>query len=70
MPEPPVSLHQTFNAALDADLVEQLACPACHGDLRLEKTRLLCVSCGCQYPIVDGIPVLLADHVETADSAS
>ncbi len=66
----------------DASVVSQLACPACHGDLRLETTsldalhldvpgseassRLLCIGCGRAYPIVDGIPVLIADCAEAA----
>ena len=49
----------------DTSVLGQLACPACHGDLRLEssnldETRLVCAMCGRDYPIVDGIPVLIA----------
>jgi uncharacterized protein YbaR (Trm112 family) len=43
----------------DSSVVNQLACPACLGILRLEKTRLVCVVCGGDYPIVDGIPALI-----------
>ena len=39
---------------------DQLACPACLGDLRLDGERLVCAGCGRGYPIVDGIPVLIA----------
>jgi uncharacterized protein YbaR (Trm112 family) len=41
---------------------EQLACPVCLGDLRLDVERLLCAGCGHGYPIVDGIPVLIAER--------
>ncbi len=43
----------------DPSVMDQLACPACHGALRLKETRLICASCGRSYPIVDGIPVLI-----------
>jgi uncharacterized protein YbaR (Trm112 family) len=42
-------------------VLEQLACPACLGDLRLAESRLVCRECGRSYPIVGGIPVLIAD---------
>jgi hypothetical protein len=38
---------------------DQLACPACLGDLRLDGERLVCAGCGRGYAIVDGIPVLI-----------
>jgi uncharacterized protein YbaR (Trm112 family) len=47
--------------AFDPSLADQLACPACLGDLKLEESRLVCQSCGRAYPVVDGIPVLIAD---------
>ena len=46
--------------ALAPSVVSQLACPACLGALRLEESKLLCAKCGHTYPIVDGIPVLIA----------
>jgi uncharacterized protein YbaR (Trm112 family) len=55
---------------LDATVVSLLACPACRGDLRLEDTgsgeaRLVCAACARGYPIVDGIPVLIAERAES-----
>ncbi|HXP59022.1 MAG TPA: Trm112 family protein [Dongiaceae bacterium] len=47
--------------AFDASILDQLACPACLGDLRLDGQRLVCAACGRIYPIVDGIPVLIVD---------
>lgn len=46
--------------ALDSWVLGQLACPACLGDLRMEEARLVCAGCGRAYPVVDGIPVLIA----------
>lgn len=46
--------------ALDLSVVNPLACPVCLGALRLEEARLLCAACARAYPIVDGIPVLIA----------
>ncbi|HWG19296.1 MAG TPA: Trm112 family protein [Terracidiphilus sp.] len=46
---------------VDAGVLVLLACPACHGELRLEAARLRCMQCGRVYPIVDGIPSLIAE---------
>jgi hypothetical protein len=48
------------SCSLDSSVVNQLACPACLGELRLDESHLLCTACGRAYPIVDGIPVLIA----------
>jgi hypothetical protein len=48
----------------DPTVLDQLACPACLGGLRLEASQLVCGDCGRVYPIVDGIPVLIADRAE------
>jgi len=53
-----------FNPAV----LEQLACPACHGELRLEAERLSCGGCGRAYPVVDGIPVLIVERALIADA--
>ncbi len=52
------------NPAFDASSLATLACPACYGELRAENTRLVCASCQRAYPIVDGIPVLIAGREE------
>jgi uncharacterized protein YbaR (Trm112 family) len=48
----------------DASIVSQLVCPACHGDLRLGNSRLICSVCGRAYPIIDGIPALIIARAE------
>jgi uncharacterized protein YbaR (Trm112 family) len=46
--------------------VDALVCPACMGDLRLGEERVVCLECGRKYPVVDGIPVLIAERAENA----
>jgi glycosyltransferase involved in cell wall biosynthesis/uncharacterized protein YbaR (Trm112 family) len=41
------------------DLRSLLACPACRGDLTWNESSVSCGSCGAEYDVVDGIPVLL-----------
>jgi uncharacterized protein len=50
--------------ALAPSVVSLLACPACLGALRLEEGKLLCAQCGRAFPVVDGIPVLIAGRAE------
>ena len=52
------------NLSFDASILAQLACPACLGELRLDENRLVCEGCGRAYPIVEGIPVLIADRAK------
>ncbi|MGO8758726.1 MAG: Trm112 family protein [Terracidiphilus sp.] len=54
----------------DTNVLSQLACPACHGELHLEGARLICGGCRRAYPIVDGIPVLIAERAESAADPS
>ncbi len=51
----------------DSGLLAILACPACHGVLRLDEAdadrpELVCTACGLAYPIRDEIPVLLVEE--------
>lgn len=41
-----------------------LACPVCHGSLNRHGSspQIQCAECRRTYPIVDGIPVLIADR--------
>jgi uncharacterized protein YbaR (Trm112 family) len=50
---------------MDAATLTLLACPACHGDLRLENEQLVCVECGRAYPVSDGIPALIAERARS-----
>jgi uncharacterized protein YbaR (Trm112 family) len=58
---------------LDPRLLEILACPSPdHAPLTVgtpddpAAQALTCTSCGRQYPVVDGIPVLLLDEATAA----
>ncbi|ADW67465.1 Trm112 family protein [Granulicella tundricola] len=42
--------------------VDLLVCPVCFGRLVLAETTVRCEGCGRVYPVVDGLPVLLADR--------
>lgn len=58
-------------------LLARLACPACHGALRLETPNaipdagpdaILCTACARRYPILDGVPVLIAERATGGDA--
>ncbi len=50
--------------ALDERLMEILVCPACRSSLDHKERRhvLVCAGCGLQFPVRDGIPVMLVDE--------
>jgi uncharacterized protein YbaR (Trm112 family) len=58
-----MAVDPSKNPSFDTSIVEQLACPACLGNLRMSENRLVCAGCGRGYPIVDGIPVLIVERV-------
>jgi hypothetical protein len=49
---------------LDPALIELLVCPDCHGAIEYKDRRnlIICTACGLQYPVRDGIPVMLVDE--------
>ena len=52
----------TPTRTLQPEDLQWLVCPVCHHALALDAEAVLCAGCGRRYPIVDGIPVLLADR--------
>jgi uncharacterized protein len=50
--------------ALDERLLEILVCPACHAAVEHKERRhlIVCTGCGAQYPVRDGIPVMLVEE--------
>ncbi|HUD73278.1 MAG TPA: Trm112 family protein [Dongiaceae bacterium] len=50
--------------AIDAKLLEILACPLCKTEVRLTQdgAGLLCNTCHRRYPIVDDIPIMLIEE--------
>ncbi|NQU67973.1 MAG: Trm112 family protein [Candidatus Marinimicrobia bacterium] len=59
-----IEKNQEFS--IDADHLDIICCPRCHGDLEYipEKKQLLCSVCSTNYQIKDGIPVLLSEQME------
>jgi uncharacterized protein YbaR (Trm112 family) len=50
------------NNATPANLkpwANDLACPVCFAGLQFSASAVLCTACGRNYPVVDGIPVLI-----------
>ena len=54
----------TESGLLPDGLLEIMQCPSCAGSLSevAEPPSLLCAACGLQYPVEDGIPVMLIDE--------
>ena len=54
---------------IDPALLEIMQCPSCTGTLveRLDPPALVCSECGLQYPVRDGIPVMLVDEATPSD---
>jgi uncharacterized protein YbaR (Trm112 family) len=52
--------------ALDEQLLDILICPDCHGDVEYKDRRnlIICTGCGLQYPVKEGIPVMLVDEAK------
>ena len=49
---------------IDKQLLDILACPACHGDVELKENKIVCRQCARKYPIKDGIPIMLVDEAQ------
>ena len=54
---------------VDPALLAIMQCPSCTGTLaeQLEPSALVCADCGLQYPVRDGIPVMLVDEASPSD---
>ena len=51
------------NAGFNPRTLDCLACPVCYGKLAVVAAGIACAGCGRVYPLVDGIPVLIAERV-------
>lgn len=49
---------------VDKQLLAVLACPVCKADVKQQDEKIVCEGCGRQYPIREGIPIMLADVAE------
>ena len=62
----------TVTPSLPQRYFEVICCPRCHGDLSHPAgamDKLECADCKANYPVVDGVPVLLVDADDQASSA-
>jgi len=50
--------------ALDEKLMEVLVCPDCRSNVEHKDRRkaVVCLGFGLQYPVVDGVPVMLVEE--------
>jgi uncharacterized protein YbaR (Trm112 family) len=48
---------------IDPQLKAILVCPTCHGDLEEDESKgvLRCVNDGSEFPVRDGIPIMLVE---------
>lgn len=54
---------------LKPELIELLACPQCKSSVKESMSVLICQNkdCGLQYPVRDGIPVMLISEATPKD---
>lgn len=52
---------------LDKKLLDILACPSCGGEVKEKSSTIICLKCGLQYPIKNGIPVMLVDKAKKSN---
>jgi uncharacterized protein YbaR (Trm112 family) len=45
-------------------------CPVCHSSLQLAQTTIRCTGCDRCYPIVDGLPVLIAARAKITPTSA
>jgi uncharacterized protein YbaR (Trm112 family) len=55
--------------SLSPQLLQVIVCPQCRQQLTAMPTQeaavsLRCKGCGSEYPVLDGIPILLADRAK------
>ena len=49
---------------IDPKLLDILACPDCKADVEFKDNKIICKGCGRQYPVKDGIPIMIIDEAE------
>lgn len=51
---------------VDPVLLDVLVCPDCRNAIEYKDRRkvVVCTGCGLQYPVIDGIPVMLVDQAK------
>ena len=67
-----VKLNDMTEAKRGTDLdrwIEDLVCPVCFGTLQFSDVVVECSACARSYPVVDGIPVLIAERATPTRSS-
>ncbi|MCK5306263.1 MAG: Trm112 family protein [Candidatus Omnitrophica bacterium] len=52
---------------INKELLEILICPACKSSVKPLNDKIVCDKCGREYPIINGIPIMLKDEAGTPD---
>ena len=47
---------------LHPEALDRLVCPVCRQSLALDENAVRCSGCNRRYPVLDSIPILLADR--------
>ena len=55
-------IHWLISAQRNIDLADIMACPACHGSVSLTQEKVHCLQCGRDYPVENGIPIMLLEQ--------
>ena len=57
---------------ISAQLKEILVCPTCHGELEEDEAKsvLRCTNDGTEFPVRDGIPIMMVPDDAPADDAA
>lgn len=53
---------------IDKELLNILVCPVCKTDIELKNDKVICKQCKRQYPIREGIPIMLTDEAKVPDN--
>ena len=48
---------------INKELLEILACPVCKSEVKETGGKIVCLECKRQYPIREGIPIMLESEV-------
>jgi uncharacterized protein YbaR (Trm112 family) len=51
----------------DQNFLNVLVCPACKAEVVLNNNYIVCTQCKRQYPIRNGIPIMLGTEAENND---
>lgn len=53
---------------INEKLLKILACPLCKAEVTLKDDKIVCLKCFRNYPIKDGIPIMLVEEAEVDEA--